>query len=182
MKVKVKYDANNVNMKVKLKCDPNNVKNESESEIWYKEWQKTYWQKSQNTIIFLFTHQSFAVIHFFTRGRVVAFWATTSSLQMMTPFIQGSHQSPVISHHKWKDKNMVAIIQCRHRSAFGKTNIAALHTNQSERCVILLTNMLWRSITQKKIFPNFDNLLDYAWCHHDTSQARAIWNAGRCWD
>ena len=33
MKVKVKYDANNVNMKVKLKCDPNNVKNESVSEI-----------------------------------------------------------------------------------------------------------------------------------------------------
>ena len=33
MKVKVKYDANNVNMKVKLNCDANHVKNESGSEI-----------------------------------------------------------------------------------------------------------------------------------------------------
>ena len=60
---------------------------------------------------------------------------------------------------------MIAIIQSRHRSAFGKTNIAALHTNQSERCVILLTHMSSRIITQEKIFANYDNLLDYVMIH-----------------
>ena len=78
MEPKLKRDANNVNMKVKVKYE---TKNDKKNILTVK------------PKYHLLIHQYFTVIHFFKRGRVVAFLATTSSPQMTTPFIQGSHQS-----------------------------------------------------------------------------------------